>query len=57
MLQDIRSGSYAEEWIDENVNGRPWFEQRRKEARGSKIEQVGKELRQMMPWLKAVEIE
>jgi ketol-acid reductoisomerase len=57
MLQDIRSGSYAEEWIDENVNGRPWFEQRRKEARSSKIEQVGKELRQMMPWLKAVEIE
>lgn len=57
MLQDIRSGSYAEEWIDENVNGRPWFDQRRKEARGSQIEQVGKELRQMMPWLKAVEIE
>ena len=25
MLQDIRSGAYAEEWIDENVNGRPWF--------------------------------
>jgi ketol-acid reductoisomerase len=57
MLQDIRSGSYAEEWIDENVNGRPWFNQRRKEARSSQIEQVGKELRQMMPWLKAVEIE
>lgn len=57
ILQDIRSGSYAEEWIDENVNGRPWFEQRRKEARSSKIEQVGKELRKMMPWLKAVEIE
>ena len=57
MLQDIRSGSYAEEWIDENVNGRPWFDQRRKEARGSQIEQVGKELRKMMPFLKAVEIE
>ena len=57
MLQDIRSGSYAEEWIDENVNGRPWFNQRRKEARSSQIEQVGKGLRQMMPWLKAVEIE
>ena len=57
MLQDIRSGSYADEWIDENVNGRPWFDKRRKEARDSKIEHVGKELRQMMPWLKAVEIE
>ncbi len=57
MLQDIRSGSYAEEWIDENVNGRPWFNQRRQEARSSQIEQVGKDLRRMMPWLKAVEIE
>ena len=57
MLQDIRSGSYAEEWIDENANGRPWFNKRRQEARTSKIEQVGKELRQMMPWLNAVEIE
>ncbi len=57
MLQDIRSGSYAEEWIDENVNGRPWFNQRRKEARKSRIEKVGKSLRSMMPWLKPVEIE
>ncbi|MCA9956256.1 MAG: ketol-acid reductoisomerase [Anaerolineales bacterium] len=57
MLQDIRSGAYAEEWIDENVNGRPWFNDRRKAARSSQIEQVGKELRKMMPFLKAVEIE
>lgn len=57
MLQDIRSGSYAEEWIDENVNGRPWFNDRRKTARSSQIEQVGKELRKMMPFLKAVEIQ
>lgn len=57
MLQDIRSGAYAEEWIDENVNGRPWFNDRRQAARSSQIEQVGKELRKMMPFLKAVEIE
>ena len=57
MLQDIRSGAYAEEWIDENVNGRPWFNDRRKAARSSQIEQVGKELRKMMPFLKAVEIQ
>jgi ketol-acid reductoisomerase len=57
VLQDIRSGSYAEEWIDENVNGRPWFEKRRAEARSSQIEEVGKSLRQMMPWLKPVEVE
>jgi ketol-acid reductoisomerase len=57
VLQDIRSGSYAEEWIDEKVNGRPWFEQRRAEARNSKIEEVGKSLRKMMPWLKPVAVE
>jgi len=57
MLQDIRSGAYAEEWIDENANGRPWFNQRRAEARRSRIEQVGKELRRMMPWLNPKEIE
>jgi ketol-acid reductoisomerase len=51
MLQDIRSGSYAEEWIDENATGRPWFNKRREEARASRIEQVGRSLRQMMPWL------
>ena len=57
MLQDIRSGSYAEQWIDENVNGRPWFNERRAEGRNSQIEQVGKELRKMMPFLKEFEIE
>jgi len=57
MLQDIRSGSYAEEWIDENANGRPWFNKRRAEGRTSQIEQVGKQLRAMMPWLNAKEIE
>jgi ketol-acid reductoisomerase len=56
MLQDIRSGSYAEEWIDENANGRPWFNERRRAARSGQIEQVGKELRRMMPWLNSKEI-
>jgi ketol-acid reductoisomerase len=56
MLQDIRSGSYAEQWIDENANGRPWFDERRAAARTTRIERVGKELRKMMPWLKSVEI-
>ena len=57
MLADIQSGAYAEGWIDENANGRPWFDKRREEARSSQIEAVGKDLRQMMPWLNPVEIE
>lgn len=57
ILADIQSGAYAEDWIEENANGRPWFDQQREEARDSQIEQVGRELRQMMPWLDPVEIE
>lgn len=57
ILTDIQSGAYAEGWIDENVNGRPWFDKVRASERDSKLEQVGKELRGMMPWLNAKEIE
>jgi ketol-acid reductoisomerase len=57
MLADIKSGAYAEEWIDENAKGRPWFDAQRRKARSSQIEQVGKQLRKMMPWLKPKEIE
>jgi len=56
MLADIQSGAYAEEWIDENAKGRPWFNARREQARTSQIEQVGKGLRRMMPWLHAKEV-
>lgn len=57
MLVDIQSGAYAEEWIEENAQGRPWFNQQRQKARNSQIEQVGKALRKMMPWLNPKEIE
>lgn len=56
MLQDIRSGAYAEGWIDENANGRPWFNKMRENGRNSQIEQVGKKLRAMMPWLNPKEV-
>jgi ketol-acid reductoisomerase len=57
MLADIQSGAYAQEWIEENAQGRPWFNQQRQKARNSQIEQVGKALRKMMPWLNPKEIE
>ncbi len=56
ILADIQSGAYAEGWIDENANGRPWFNQRRAEAQDSQIEEVGRELRSMMPWLDPKEV-
>ncbi len=57
ILSDIQSGAYAEGWIDENVAGRPWFNERRKQARQTQIEEVGKNLREMMPWLNAKVVE
>jgi ketol-acid reductoisomerase len=56
ILADIQSGAYAEGWIDENAQGRPWFDHRRAEARDSHVEHVGRELRRMMPWLNPKEI-
>ncbi len=56
ILADIQSGAYAEGWIDENAQGRPWFNGRREEARHSQIEQVGRDLRRMMPWINPKEI-
>jgi len=55
ILADIQSGAYAEEWIEENATGRSWFNQQREAHRASKIEEVGKQLRKMMPWLNAKE--
>ncbi len=51
MLKEIQSGKYAKEWIDENVKGRPWFNERRKLERSHMIEKVGEQLREMMPFI------
>jgi ketol-acid reductoisomerase len=56
MLAEIKTGLYAEKWIAENEAGRPWFEQRRKEERSHKIEEVGAQLRSMIPFLDAVTV-
>jgi ketol-acid reductoisomerase len=56
LLADIRSGAYAEEWIEENRKGRPWFNAKRAEEANHPIEKVGRELRRMMPWLNPKEV-
>lgn len=56
ILADIQSGAYAEEWIEENAKGRPNFNARRAAEHDLLIEKVGKNLRQMMPWLDPVEV-
>ena len=50
LLADIRSGSFAKEWIAECRNGAPKFAELRRAAANHPIEQVGARLRAMMPW-------
>ncbi len=51
ILAEIQSGEFAKEFIDENEAGGENFERLRKEGTDHEIEIVGKELRDMMPWI------
>ncbi len=51
ILEDIQSGEFAREWIAENRAGGENFQRLREEAAGSQVEEVGGELRKMMPWI------
>ncbi|MGE0450704.1 MAG: ketol-acid reductoisomerase [Vicinamibacterales bacterium] len=56
MLDEIRSGEYARNWVEENNSGRKWFEATRRAERSHPIEKVGAELRALMPFLRPVTI-
>ena len=56
ILDDIRSGRYADGWIAENRSGRATFEATRRNERAHQIEKVGAQLRSMMPFLRPVTI-
>ncbi|MBI3734334.1 MAG: ketol-acid reductoisomerase [Chloroflexi bacterium] len=56
ILAEIQNGAYAEKWLDENAQGRPWFNAQRQAARSSQMERVGKDLRAMMKWLNPKEV-
>jgi ketol-acid reductoisomerase len=53
ILSEIQDGTFAREWILENQAGRPSFNAYRRHEAEHQIEEVGKKLRAMMPWLKA----
>jgi len=53
ILEDIRSGAFAEEWIAENKAGRANFTALREAGKAHQIETVGAELRAMMPFISA----
>ncbi len=53
VLDEIQNGTFAREWILENIAGRPHFNAMRKANKEHLIEKVGKDLRRMMKWIDA----
>ncbi len=56
ILADIQNGEFAKRWILENQAGRPSFLAMRRREQQHPIEQIGRQLRSMMPWLQAKEM-
>lgn len=52
ILAEIQDGTFAREWILENMAGRPSFNALKRKEADHPIEKTGEELRKMMPWLK-----
>jgi ketol-acid reductoisomerase len=52
ILEEIQNGEFAKEWILENMTGRPVYNALNRQASETLLEEVGGELRAMMPWLK-----
>ena len=51
ILEEVQDGTFAREWILENQAGRPSFSLMRRIEAEHEIEEVGRKLRAMMPWL------
>jgi ketol-acid reductoisomerase len=54
ILAEIRDGSFAKKWIEENEQGCPNFLATRQREQTHRIEQLGPKLRAMMPFLQPV---
>ena len=51
VLKEVQDGTFAQEWISENEEGRKHFLQTRDSENVHTIEEVGEKLRSMMTWL------
>ena len=51
LLAEIQSGAFAREWMRENRKGKERFRSLERQTEDHPIEQVGRNLREMMPWL------
>jgi ketol-acid reductoisomerase len=52
ILAEIQSGDFAREWIAENRAGQENFKRMRSEQAATQVEDVGRELRSHMDWIK-----
>ena len=52
LLSDVQSGAFADEWMAEHEAGKPRFQELERSAAEHPIEEVGRRLRSMMPWMK-----
>src|ERR1700742_1694509 len=52
VLDDIQSGRFVRDWMNENAAGQPSFKATRRRAAEHPIEDIGQRLRAMMPWIK-----
>ena len=56
ILDEIRTGQFARDWILENRAGAASFKSRRRLARQHQIEEVGARLRRLMSWIDSKEV-
>ena len=55
LLDDIESGRFAREWVEEHRNGRPRLRERLEADAAHPIEEAGRRVRALMPWLEEEE--
>jgi len=56
ILEEIQNGQFAREWILENRANAPAFKAMRRREKNHPIEEVGRRLRRLMPWIDSKEI-
>ena len=56
VLDEIQSGAFAKEWMSQAREGSPFLNEKRAEASKHQLEEVGKGLREMMPFLNAKDV-
>lgn len=55
ILREVQDGTFAREWILENMAGRPVYNALKEKESKHTIEIVGEKLRKMMPWLRTAQ--